>query len=90
MYYYKIQWIHDFEKEPFIIYSELDNERYEVRKLELYKNGHFGYATQNTENGGSILSEHPYPSIDEIASNPEFIPMEISREEFEEIWKKTM
>lgn len=88
MQFLKVERIHEFEDEPYVIYAELDNERYEIRKLELYRKGKIGYATQTTEYEGSILAEHPYPPIEEIASDPEFIPIQISEEQFEEIWKE--
>ena len=37
--YERLVWIHDFEDEPHFIYSELDKERYETRKLEVVKDG---------------------------------------------------
>jgi len=88
MKFLKIEWIHEFADEPYIIYAELDDEGYEKRKIEIYKNGRIGYATQSSEIGGSILSEHPYPPVEEITTNPEFIPVKISKEEFESIWNE--
>ena len=38
MTYIKVQWIHNFEDEPILLYSELDSMRNEVRKVEVYKN----------------------------------------------------
>lgn len=86
MQFLKIEWIHEFADEPYIIFAELDDDGYEKRKIEIFKNGRSGYASESSEVGGSILSEHPYPPLEEIAANSEFIPVKISKEEFENIW----
>ncbi|MEI5906970.1 hypothetical protein WAK64_07860 [Bacillus spongiae] len=90
MQFLKIEWIHDITDEPYIIFAELDDVGYENRKIEIYKNGRVGYATQSSEFGGSTLSEYSYPAFEEIASNSEFIPVEISKEEFEGIWNENV
>ena len=33
MKYIKVRWIHDFEDDPILIYSELDENRFETRKI---------------------------------------------------------
>ncbi|MBO2945983.1 hypothetical protein JJQ72_18545 [Paenibacillus sp. F411] len=90
MQFLKIEWIHEIADEPYIIYAELDDVGYENRKIEIYKNGRIGYATQSSEFGGSILSEQPYPAVEEIAANSEFILVQISKEEFESIWNENV
>lgn len=52
--YIMVDHIHSCDDMPVRIYSELDENRYEVRKIELYR----------------------------------FIPKEITKEEFEEIWNE--
>ncbi|RFS21192.1 hypothetical protein DVR12_17820 [Chitinophaga silvatica] len=88
MKYIKVTWIHDVEDDPILFYSEIDSERYEVRKIEIYIDESFGLASQNFEFGGAALGEMPVPSLDEIAENTEFLPFEILKEEFEEAWNK--
>ena len=39
MRYFKIHWLHSFTDEPEYIFSEIDEEGYEVRKVEIFKNG---------------------------------------------------
>jgi hypothetical protein len=34
MKYLKVKWIHPFPSEPIVLMSELDDERYEIRKVE--------------------------------------------------------
>lgn len=45
MEYLKVEWVHDFNDEPSIIYSELDHNRNEWCKIEIYKNGQPGTRT---------------------------------------------
>jgi hypothetical protein len=86
--YIKVEWIHDFTDEPVIIYSEIDNERNEIRKVELFRDGKAGYAINDIEFGGSGLSECPLPELEEIASDQQFKPFEITKEEFETVWSE--
>lgn len=37
MRYFKIHWLHTFIDEPEYIFSEIDEEGYEVRKVEIFK-----------------------------------------------------
>ena len=55
MEYLKVSWIHDHEDDPVLFYCELDHERYEVRKIEIYRNGSFGLASLDYEYNGSML-----------------------------------
>ncbi len=84
--YFKASWIHDLEDQPILFYSELDNDRYEIRKVEIYKDNNFGLADTSFEFGGAALGTMSVPSIEEINSQPEFLAQVISKGEFEEIW----
>jgi len=37
-----------------------------------------------------MLSEKPIPPISEIASDPQFEPREITKEDFEEVWSRAI
>lgn len=58
----------------------------EVRKIEIYRDGKFGYASSEIEVGGTGLSIVPIPDISVIASDPQFKPRYIRKEEFERVW----
>jgi uncharacterized protein DUF6881 len=88
MEYVKVSWIHDFEDEPILLYSELDLSRHEIRKIEIYKDGSFGLASFNYEFGGTLLSSEPVPDTTEIGKDPQFIVHETSKEEFEAVWEE--
>lgn len=86
MQYLKVAWIHDLDDEPSLIYSEIDDQRYETRKIEIYKDNSFGLADKNLEFGGTRLGLEAVPEIDEIKDDPQFVPLYISQDEFEDAW----
>lgn len=88
MIYMKVQWKHSFSNEPIIIYSELNEDRNEIKKVEIYRDGMMGYACQDVSVNGSALSECEIPELSEINADPQFEGIEIHKEEFEAIWKK--
>lgn len=88
MTYIKVHWIHKNQDEPIELYSELDEDRYEVRKVEIFVNNTVGYVTNNYSYGETLLGECPIPSLESINSNPEFKAKSITKEEFFAIWNK--
>jgi hypothetical protein len=84
--YLKVTWIHDFPNEPILLWSELDSDRYEIRKVEIFADGRAEWASEQSAAGGSILGELPVPSAEEIASDPQFLAQETIAEEFENAW----
>ncbi|PAU39888.1 hypothetical protein CKF94_02170 [Vibrio coralliilyticus] len=88
MKYLKVEWLHDFDDEPVLLYSELTDDRTELRKVEVFPNGEFGYAYDENFTGTTQLSDTTIPLEDEIAEDPQFVPELITRAEFEKIWEK--
>lgn len=86
----KILWFHDSSDDPFMIYSELDVNRYEVRKIEFFKSGNCLYATQDKETEFCFLGELPIPEIEEINHDKQFYAVEISKEEFNSEWEEVV
>lgn len=86
MTYLKVKWIHATSYRPVFIYSELDDERWELRKVEIFPDGRMLYADPEVEFEETGLSTMSYPSLEEIAADPEFEPEVISKVEFEKIW----
>ncbi len=85
MVYFKAKWKHSFDNEPVWFYSELDDARWELRKVEVYQDGRKNFASAH-EKIGTDLSEKPIPPSAEIASQPEFEVYDTSKEEFERVW----
>lgn len=71
MRYLKVVWRHDSDDYPIEIYGELDDEGYEVRKVEVYRNGHHDYADSLKPTGWTELGEAPVPGVEEIAEQDE-------------------
>ncbi len=87
MNYILLKWFHNFKNEPYLIYSEIDNQRYEVRKIEVYKNGTIHKCDKKMTNSLIELGDVEFPeNLDEINQDKQFYAKYISREEFESIW----
>ncbi len=85
--YVRVRWIHNDADYPVLIYAEWDQDNYETRKVDVYLDGHCEFAskTEQSLNGG--LGECAIPPLCEIALDPEFEPIEISKDEFERVWE---
>jgi len=90
MNYLKVRWLHDFDDEPVLLYSELADDRSEVRKVEVFPDGTYGYAYGENAKGTTQLSDTSIPSMDKIAEDLQFVPETIAKEEFEEVWVKAI
>jgi hypothetical protein len=88
MKYIVVKWKHQNPNEPALLYSELDEAGWEIRKVELFADGRSGWADRSEEHGGTGLGIEPLPSLKQIASDPQFEPAEITREQFEQVWSK--
>jgi hypothetical protein len=84
--YVKTSWHHAFDDEPVLIYSELDEDRYETRKVEVFRDGRSEWCDENHQTDSIGLSEIPFPTADEVSALPEFDVEEISSTEFERVW----
>jgi hypothetical protein len=88
--YIRCEWFHDFEDEPCCIYSELDDERYETRKIEVFKDGTTTRAsTEDLWSDPMALADQPAPSLEKGSAYTEFHMEEIGAAEFEDLWKSS-
>lgn len=85
--YMKVRWLHEHTDAPILLLNELDEERYEIRKVEVFADGRMGYAFDDTEFGGTGLAAVPVPEAIDIAADPQFIIEEITFAEFERYWE---
>src|SRR5689334_2224696 len=88
MHYIDVRWLHDHADEPIRLVSELDDQRCEVRKLEFFRNGEVGYASDAIALLGTRLSEVSVPLLDEINADPQFSGVTIEAAAFELLWKR--
>jgi hypothetical protein len=88
MKYLEVRWRHAFPDEPTVLYSETDENGWEQRKVYVFRTGPPGYASEGESTRSVMLSLEPLPSIEDIASDIQFEPREISKEKFEEVWRQ--
>jgi hypothetical protein len=82
----KVLWLHGSDENPVVYLSELGADRYEVRKVQLWRDGRSEWADESHESDTVGLSEIAFPALDEISSQDEFEAQEISADEFESAW----
>jgi hypothetical protein len=89
MKYIRLKWNHTNPDEPVWIFSELDSDGKEVRKIECFRNGFCDVATATSSSGTASLVTLPLPDLKALARrDPEFEPVEITKDQFEEVWLK--
>ena len=88
MKYILVNWKHSDPRDPVQVYSEIDAEQWEHRKVELFSDGHLGLADGRNEIGGSRLGLEPWPDLEKLGAEPEFEIAEITKTEFETVWKR--
>lgn len=87
MWYLKVLWHHDFPEDPVELFSEIGDDRYEVRKVEIYRDGRLEWADESRCTPAIGLGEVPVPPLEEIAQLDEFTPSLISAYDFEQVWR---
>jgi hypothetical protein len=65
-------------------YIEIDDQRIEVRKVELADGGLLGFASKDTQFHGTTLDSKP------ILEKHDFKEIQITKEEFEQIWDQVI
>jgi hypothetical protein len=88
MKYVRVRWNHALPDEPILLSSELDDQMWETRKVEVYADGRADFANHEVQSGSTKLGIEPYPTLEEIAADPQFEPTVISAEEFVAVWKQ--
>lgn len=90
MRYQVVQWRHEANDEPVLLYSEVDRCGCEVRKVEEYRSGRLDVAGEGIETGSTWLSETHLPKVEEIDAMDEFSANEISASQFESVWRRAL
>ena len=83
----RVEWHHNFDEEPLIIYSEIDANGFEIRKVKQFRDGTSTFADESTTTGTTWLSEVAVPSLNEIAEQSEFKAEPIEASTFEAVWR---
>lgn len=87
MRYQRVEWHHENPEEPVVLYSEIDADGWETRKVDEYADGRRDFADAVIEMGSTWLADQPTEEgVAEIDALDEFSAIEISRGAFEEVW----
>lgn len=86
MTYIRVKWIHSNPSYPVLMYSELDESRWEIRKVERFEDGRVGFASATENSGGTRLGLEPVPTLEEINADKQFEALEVPSSEFERVW----
>ncbi len=91
MRYVLVEWDHDLDDEPYLLYSELDGGRRETRRVEFYRNGiTFSYGGERGNEGA--LAPEPFPEdlkdLRPGGAEGDFTARDIPASLFYEIWNQ--
>ncbi|MGR9190487.1 DUF6881 domain-containing protein [Rhizobium leguminosarum] len=89
MRYVRVIWTINNPAEPCEILTEIDELNMETRKVHRYPDGHRERADAQNNDVDTELSYEPFPSIDEINQDPQFVASAMSQDDFEREWAKT-
>lgn len=88
-YWEKVEWRQDNKDYPCLIYAELNSERFELRKIEIYPDGKNYQVSSNVKvDGPTKISVEAWPALQQIAKDEEFIISSITKQDFEVEWMK--
>lgn len=79
--YVRVKWLHEDPYEPIALYYEIKEDGWPIRVIEVYEDG----SIESIDPG---LIDAAIPPLKEINAMPDFKGKEISKDEFEIVWKK--
>lgn len=82
MRYIDVLWHIDDDEEPYRLISEIGLDNFEVRKIDLFRNGKVGFASKDTNTSNTMLGTVEVPTLEEINTDDEFDGKHISAAEF--------
>jgi hypothetical protein len=86
MEYRHVKWRHDLPHQPTDIYTELDDDRWETRKVEVFADGRIQYSDGVDSTGNTDLSDVQAPTPEEASNNDVLTTTEIDEATFEHMW----
>jgi hypothetical protein len=88
MKYVHIQWNHELPDAPTDVYSELDADRMEVRKIEMFNNQSIGFAEAGRSTENTSLRPTPLPYVSVLNQDPKAMARDLDWHEFDDLWEK--
>lgn len=86
--YLKIDWKNGAPADPATYFCEIDDEGWELRRVEIFQNGKMAYADRQLAVGCEGLGLAQVPSLSKIRQDPEIEAWEISENDFDFMWEK--
>ncbi|MFG1790410.1 DUF6881 domain-containing protein [Nocardia sp. NPDC049149] len=86
MRYMKVMRTNASDDDPAIVFSEIDDDGYESRKVEIFVSGRSDFASVSMEGEPTWLATAPLPSADEVSLQPGCKGEDISAVEFQAEW----
>ncbi len=86
MNYIDVTWYTPDPEYPIRLVSELDENGFETRKLEYFRNGRVGFAVATASAHGCVLGKMAVPPLSQINADGEFTGVAISKDVFEQLW----
>lgn len=90
MKYLHIQWMHDLPDAPTDVYAELDDDRMEIRKIEMFGDGSIGYALLGLSTESTSLRSSPVPYVSQLNQDPKAMARDLEWHEFDDLWDKVV
>ena len=87
MRYQRVDWHHDLEDEPVVLFSEIGSDNHERRKVDQYRDGRLDFADNERATGSTLLGDQEVPPLEAINADPEFTAEAIDAAAFERVWK---
>ncbi|MFE3442186.1 DUF6881 domain-containing protein [Nocardia sp. NPDC059180] len=84
--YIRIDRSDDSTTGPVTIFSEIDEDGYENRRVEVFRDGSSDFAGGLMEGETTILNDEPIPTVSEISQRPGVTAIEITLEDFQRAW----
>lgn len=86
MRYIDVLWLIDADEEPYRLISEIGPDNFEVRKIDLFRNGEVGFASKDANTSKTMLGTVEVPTLEEINTDDEFDGKNITADDFEKLW----
>ncbi|HEY3606926.1 MAG TPA: hypothetical protein VGL06_05470 [Pseudonocardiaceae bacterium] len=90
MKYQHVKWRHDLPHQPTDIYTELDDDRWETRKVEVFADGRIQYSDGTDSTGATDLGEVRSPTPQEAPDSAVLTTIAIDEPTFEHMWNLAM
>jgi hypothetical protein len=88
MKYIHIKWLHELPDAPTDCYAELDDNRMEVRKIEIFLDQSVGYAMAGRASESTNLRSTPVPYLSQLNQDPRVMADDIEWFEFNDFWER--